>query len=183
MQRNASLPCVHSLRVHGVVEESIVDGPGLRFVVFTQGCLHGCPGCHNPATHSFGEGYETTPQALLTQFATNPLLAGVTFSGGEPFLQPEPLAFLAKQVHALGKTVVVYTGYTLEALYPLAQERPAVASLLEQTDLLIDGPYVAALRELDSGLKGSSNQRILDNEAIGSLWNVLQLRQGNVPNG
>lgn len=169
MGRNP-MPAVHALRVHGIVEESIVDGPGLRFVVFTQGCQHGCPGCHNPATHSLGGGYETTTQALFTQFATNPLLAGVTFSGGEPFLQPEPLAALAAQVHALGKTVVVYTGYTLEALYPLVRQRPAVFSLLEQTDLLIDGPYVAALRELDSGLKGSSNQRVLGKEAISALW-------------
>lgn len=172
MQRTSSLPGVHTLRVHGVVEESIVDGPGLRFVVFTQGCMHECPGCHNPATHSLGGGYETCPQELYVQFTTNPLLAGVTFSGGEPFLQPVPLVALAKQVHALGKTVVVYTGYTLEALFPLAQQCPAVLSLLEQTDLLIDGPYVAALRELDSGLKGSSNQRILDKEAIAALWNT-----------
>ncbi len=175
-QLKSSFSSVHSLRVHGIVEESVVDGPGLRFVVFTQGCLHGCPGCHNPATHSLGGGYETTPQALLTQFATNPLLAGVTFSGGEPFLQPEPLAALAEQVHTLGQTVVVYTGYTLEALYALAQQNPAVLSLVEQIDLLIDGPYIAALRELDSGLRGSSNQRVLDKQAIHALWNALSLR-------
>ena len=172
----STMPGVHTLRVHGVVEDSIVDGPGLRFVVFTQGCQHACPGCHNPATHSLGGGYETTPQSLLGQFATNPLLAGVTFSGGEPFLQPGPLATLAELVHALGKTVVVYTGYTLEALYPLAQQNPDVLSLLEQTDLLIDGPYIAALRELDSGLKGSSNQRVLDKQARNALWNTLSFR-------
>lgn len=170
------LPGAHPLRLHGLVEESIVDGPGLRFAVFTQGCLHGCPGCHNPATHSLTGGSETTTHELFTQFASNPLLAGVTFSGGEPFLQPEPLAALAEQVHALGKTVVVYTGYTLETLYTLAQERPAVLALLEQTDMLIDGPYIAALRELDSGLKGSSNQRVLEKEAIRAMWQALQAR-------
>lgn len=106
------------LRVSGIVEESIVDGPGYRFTVFTQGCLHGCPGCHNPQTHPLDGGTEVSADALFDQgLQRNPLLRGVTFSGGEPFLQAAALAPLAARIHAQTRLdVVTYTGYTYEAL-------------------------------------------------------------------
>jgi anaerobic ribonucleoside-triphosphate reductase activating protein len=154
------------LQVSGVVEESIVDGPGLRYVVFTQGCPHGCPGCHNPETHSLSGGYSLSASSVLAAVRENPLLAGITFSGGEPFLQPDPLCLLAEGVRALGGTVAVYSGYTLEILRDLAAESPATARLLRLTDLLIDGPYVEALRDLDLPFRGSSNQRILERKEI-----------------
>jgi anaerobic ribonucleoside-triphosphate reductase activating protein len=154
------------LQVSGVVEESIVDGPGLRYVVFTQGCPHGCPGCHNPQTHSLSGGHSLSVSSVLAAVRENPLLAGITFSGGEPFLQPGPLCLLAEGVRALGGTVVVYSGYTLEALLDQAAARPATARLLRLTDLLIDGPYVVSLRDLDLPFRGSRNQRILGREAI-----------------
>ena len=84
------------LRLSGVISESIVDGPGFRYVVFTQGCPHGCPGCHNPQTHDFNGGTLIDPLTLLPEIDENPLLAGVTFSGGEPFCQPEALLPLAR---------------------------------------------------------------------------------------
>lgn len=155
-----------TLRVNGIIEESIVDGPGLRFTVFTQGCPHKCPGCHNPETHEASGGYTVDTQMLLAQFARNPLLAGVTFSGGEPFEQPGALAELAAQVHALDKTVVIYTGHTVEGLHILAEKNQAIHALLEQADILIDGPYIESLRELDAGFKGSANQRILDRKTV-----------------
>jgi anaerobic ribonucleoside-triphosphate reductase activating protein len=151
-----------------VVEESIVDGPGLRYVVFTQGCPHGCPGCHNPETHSLSGGRLLSVFSVLAAIRENPLLAGVTFSGGEPFLQPAPLCLLAEEMHALGGDVAVYTGYTLEALRDLASGNPAVARLLRLADLLIDGPYVEALRDLDLPFRGSRNQRILGRQDIGA---------------
>jgi anaerobic ribonucleoside-triphosphate reductase activating protein len=157
---------VSDLRVNGIVEESIVDGPGLRFVVFTQGCPHRCPGCHNPETHDASGGYLVATETLFEQFARNPLLSGVTFSGGEPFQQPEPLAELAARVHGAGGTVVVYTGHTVERLHELAGNDKAVRALLEQADTLVDGPYREDLRETDSGFRGSSNQRILEREAV-----------------
>ena len=109
------------LRISGIVEESIVDGPGLRYVVFTQGCPHHCPGCHNPQTHDFDGGEFRDTDDILRQFMENPLLSGITFSGGEPFVQAEPLCHLADAVHAAGKNVYAYSGYTCEELYSLAQ--------------------------------------------------------------
>ena len=86
-----------SLRIAGIVRESIVDGPGIRFTVFCQGCPHDCPGCHNPETHDFDGGSECSTDKLMAEIDKDPLLAGVTFSGGEPLCQPEAFAYMAKQ--------------------------------------------------------------------------------------
>ncbi len=155
------------LRLSGIVEESIVDGPGLRFVLFTQGCPHHCKGCHNPQTHSFEGGFLLTAEAALARIRENPLLAGVTFSGGEPFEQPRALCAVAEGVRGMGKNVVTFTGYTYEAL--LRRADPWTARLLELTDLLIDGPYVEALQNLELRFRGSSNQRELDRAARARL--------------
>lgn len=149
------------LRLSGLAEESIVDGPGIRFTVFTQGCPHNCKGCHNPQTHDFSEGYDSTIEEIFEKFVENPLLSGITFSGGEPFCQPEPLYYLGLKVKELKKNIVVYTGYTLEQLKKLQESNPFIASLLSITDILIDGPYVEELRDLELQFRGSSNQRIL----------------------
>ena len=157
-------PDTARLRLAGIVEDSIVDGPGLRLTLFTQGCPHGCPGCHNPETHPLNGGSFHTVEELAARYRENPLLSGVTFSGGEPFLQAAPLARLGARIHALGGTVITYTGYIFEELARRAREDAAVAALLEATDLLIDGPYIEALRSLDIAWRGSSNQRLLDRE-------------------
>ncbi len=152
------------LRVSGIVEESIVDGPGLRYVIFTQGCTRACPGCHNPRTHPLDGGTVMDTESIVRQFLENPLLAGITFSGGEPFLQAEPLCSLAEAAHAAGKNVMAYTGFTFEELLDKAQTEPSVGRLLELVDTLVDGPYVEALRDLELTFRGSSNQRLLDRE-------------------
>ncbi|MDE5879200.1 MAG: radical SAM protein [Desulfovibrio sp.] len=152
------------LRLAGIVEDSIVDGPGLRLTLFTQGCPHECPGCHNPETHPLNAGSFHSLDELLARYRENPLLAGVTFSGGEPFLQAGPLAELAGRIHALGGTVITYTGYLFEDLAARARRDAPIAALLAATDLLIDGPYIEALRSLDIAWRGSSNQRLLDRE-------------------
>lgn len=149
-----------SLRIAGTIAESIVDGPGIRFVIFTQGCPHHCAGCHNPQTHDFAGGTETDTDTLLEQVKENPLLSGVTLSGGEPFCQPKPLLEVAKAVHAAGKDVMAYSGYTFEQLKNA--EDPYVRALLEQCDILVDGPFVLALRDLTLRFRGSSNQRLID---------------------
>ena len=149
-----------SLRISGVEPESIVDGPGIRYVVFTQGCPHHCPGCHNAQTHDFHGGRLADTDALLEELRKNPLLKGVTFSGGEPFCQAAPLAELAEKVHALGLDVIVYTGYTYERLTD--KRDPDVDALLRQADLLIDGPYLEAQRDLTLRFRGSANQRVID---------------------
>lgn len=161
------------LRVSGIVRESIADGPGLRFVIFAQGCPHKCPGCHNPETHDPSGGHTVRTEALLAQIRQNPLLSGVTFSGGEPFAQAGPLTNLACRVRALGKNVVVYTGYTLEQLLIMAGKDEACNSLLDQADTLIDGPYVHSLRDLDLPYRGSANQRILDRKDIQKARSAL----------
>lgn len=161
------------LRLAGIAEDSIVDGPGLRLTLFTQGCPHHCPGCHNPETHALEGGSLYAPDAILARYAENPLLAGVTFSGGEPFLQAGALARLGAAIRALGGTVVTYTGYVYEDLAARAIRDADVARLLEATDLLIDGPYVQALRSLDLPFRGSSNQRLLDRDARAALGEAV----------
>jgi anaerobic ribonucleoside-triphosphate reductase activating protein len=148
------------LQVAGIEPESIVDGPGIRFAVFVQGCPHKCPGCHNPGTHPFQGGSAMDIEEVFAQFRHNPLLKGITLSGGEPFCQAGPLAELARLVHSACKDVVVYTGYTYEEL--AASEDPAVQSLLSETDLLIDGPFIEEQKDLDLLFRGSENQRLID---------------------
>lgn len=138
-----------------------MDGPGLRYVIFTQGCPHHCPGCHNPDTHDFSDGRLVTTGEIMANYAENPLLSGITLSGGEPFMQPEPLCAIAEFVHDRGKTVCTYTGFTFENLLLRAEDCPHTARLLELTDVLIDGPYREDLRDLELLFRGSSNQRML----------------------
>ena len=150
------------LRLSGVIPESIVDGPGMRYVVFVQGCPHHCPGCHNPQTHDFKGGYDGDIQAIVNQIKGDPLLSGLTFSGGEPFCQAGALCQLAEKVKALGKNIVVYSGYTLGQLKELGKKDPDILRLLRLADTLIDGPYVEAKRDLTLQYRGSSNQRIIN---------------------
>ena len=149
-----------TIRLAGVVRESIVDGPGIRFTVFVQGCPHHCPGCHNPQTHDPEGGYDCAPQRLLEEIDRDPLVRGVTFSGGEPFSQAEPFTELAKLLKANGYEVASYTGYTFEEL--LENGTPAQKQLLAALDILVDGEFVLAQRNLDLRFRGSENQRILD---------------------
>lgn len=146
------------VRVAGRIAESIVDGPGLRYVLFTQGCPHHCPGCHNPETHDFAEGTAVSLRDILADIRRNPLLRGVTFSGGEPFSQSEALLPLAAALKSLGYHLMAYTGYVWEDLTRDA----AAARLLPLLDVLVDGPFMAARRSLDLRFRGSTNQRILD---------------------
>ena len=148
------------IRIAGTIGESIVDGPGIRYVVFTQGCPHHCPGCHNPQTHSFDGGTIMDTEELISQFKNNPLLKGITISGGEPFCQPLAAAELARAAHECGKDVMVYTGYTFEQLLSGSVENAMV--LLEQADILVDGRFEEAKKSLLLKFKGSSNQRILN---------------------
>ena len=146
------------LRLSGIVNDSIVDGPGLRYTIFTQGCPHKCPGCHNPQTHDFDGGYIENIDNLLKDIKSNPLLNGVTFSGGEPFCQAKVLSVLADEIHKLGLDIVTYTGFTFEELY----NNKEYLELLKRTDILIDGPFKIDLKSLDCRFRGSTNQRIID---------------------
>ena len=151
-----------ALRLAGVIRESIVDGPGIRLTVFVQGCPHHCPGCHNPDTHDPEGGYEGSTERILEEFNKNPMLAGITLSGGEPLDQASQLAKLARDIHALSKNVITYTGYTIEYLLKHLQEHDGWRDLLEQTDILIDGPFLLEQKSLQLHFRGSANQRALD---------------------
>ena len=152
----------YKLRIAGIVEESITDGPGIRMVVFAQGCKHKCKGCHNPQTHSFDGGTLIEIDELIREIKKNPLLDGVTLSGGDPFEQAEVFSEFAARVRALGLNVVTYTGYTYENLLSISKERPGFASLLKNTDILVDGPFISEKKNLLLKFRGSENQRIID---------------------
>lgn len=148
------------MRIASVVSDSIVDGPGLRFTVFTQGCPHRCPGCHNPDTHDPAGGRAVSVADLAAQLLANPLTGGLTLSGGEPFLQAEACAQLSRIARAHGLNIWVYTGYTYEQL--LEQGDPACLALLDAADVLVDGPFLLAQRSYDTLFRGSANQRLID---------------------
>ncbi|NTV89967.1 MAG: anaerobic ribonucleoside-triphosphate reductase activating protein [Clostridiales bacterium] len=150
------------LRIAGTIRESIVDGPGIRFVVFAQGCRHNCEGCHNPETHSFEGGTETDIGKLLQEIRRNPLLDGITLSGGEPFEQADKLGELAEEVKKLGLNVITYSGYTFEHLKEHFTDREDWKRLLQATDILIDGRFELKKKSLLLKFRGSSNQRIID---------------------
>ena len=137
-----------------------MDGPGLRLTIFTQGCLHHCPGCHNPQTHDPEGGSWADTEDILAAAAENPLLDGITLSGGDPFLQPVPCLALAEGAHKIGLNVWTYTGYTWEAL--LEENDAEKLALLKETDVLVDGPFLLAERSLELRFCGSRNQRLID---------------------
>jgi anaerobic ribonucleoside-triphosphate reductase activating protein len=156
----------NTLRLAGVVRESIVDGPGLRFTVFAQGCPHHCEGCHNVGTHDFDGGTDAEIQTILREIDKNPLLSGVTFSGGEPFCQAEGFCELARGIKERGLHIVTFSGYSYEELQALADAEnsagEAIQTLLDLTDLLIDGRFELPLRDLTLCFRGSQNQRLID---------------------
>ena len=148
------------ISLSGVTGDAIVDGPGLRLTIFTQGCLHHCPGCHNPQTHDPEGGSWADTEDILAAAAENPLLDGITLSGGDPFLQPVPCLALAEGAHKIGLNVWTYTGYTWEALWE--ENAPEKIALLKETDVLVDGPFLLAERSLELRFCGSRNQRLID---------------------
>lgn len=163
------------LDLSGIVSDSIVDGPGIRTTVFSQGCPHHCPGCHNPETWAFGRGTPMAEEDILQIVLSNPLCRGVTFSGGEPFTQAEGFARLARLLKEKGYEVASYSGYTFEELLNGTQ---AQRELLEQIDVLIDGPFLQERRSLELCFRGSANQRILDVPASLAAGQAVEITRG-----
>jgi len=147
-------------RISGVIQESIVDGPGMRATVFFQGCPHHCEGCHNPQTHDPAGGTEQEISELLKPVLENILLDGVTLSGGEPFMQADAALEVAKAAHENGLSVWTYTGYTFEEI--AASNNPVWQALLNETDVLVDGKFIKSQKTLDKPFVGSKNQRLVD---------------------
>lgn len=149
------------LRIAGTAHDSIVDGPGVRFTVFTQGCRLACVGCHNPETQPLCGGRTVTVDHLLAELESNPLISGLTLSGGEPSLQPGPCADLAEAAHVRGLSVWCWSGYTAEMLLRRSQSDPQLVRLLRAVDVLVDGPFILAQRTLNLPWRGSGNQRLI----------------------
>lgn len=148
------------IRIAGTINDSIVDGPGLRYVVFVQGCPHHCPGCHNPETWDPNGGKEVDTSDLGQEMIWNPLLSGLTLSGGEPFDQPVASIFLTIHARVQGKNVWCYTGYTWEEI--LEKNKQEWNDLLHFIDVLVDGPFIQEQKSLDLEYRGSRNQRLID---------------------
>lgn len=151
-----------TIRLYGLVTDSIVDGPGFRTAIFTQGCPYHCEGCHNPNSQPFEGGTVWELDEVEKKFTGNPLLSGITLSGGEPAEQAAACAELAFRAHQKGLTVWTYTGSTLEKLNQRAETDEALRRLLDETDVLVDGPFKLAERSLELTFRGSRNQRLID---------------------
>ena len=150
------------IRVCGIEPESIVDGPGFRYVLFVQGCPHHCKGCHNPESWDPNGGYDMTVRDILDEIKAKPNIKGVTFSGGEPFEQARALVDLARYLKGMRYSLMSYSGYTLEELEAKAESDSAVGELLGMIDILVDGRYEEKLRNLTLVYCGSENQRVID---------------------
>ena len=145
-----------------LLEDSIVDGEGIRTVIWTQGCAHKCPGCHNPQTHSFEDGFELDIEEVKEQIDELEGQDGITFSGGDPFYQVEVCLELAKYIKSKNMSIWCYTGFTYETLISLSKNNSKIIEFLKTIDVLIDGPFLLEQKSLDCTFRGSKNQRIID---------------------
>jgi anaerobic ribonucleoside-triphosphate reductase activating protein len=160
-----------TIRIANWIQDSIVDGPGLRFSLFTQGCLHHCPGCHNPTTHDPDGGRVVDISTLVTEMKKNPLLSGLTITGGEPMLQPQSVLTLLREAKALGLDVIIYSGYTYEELR--VKQDSSIEAILIEADYLIDGRFILQERTFDLAFRGSRNQRIIHLKATKEQGKII----------
>lgn len=177
-----------NIRLAGRVNDSITDGPGLRYTIFVQGCPHHCEGCHNPQTWDFGGGADGTTEELLNEISENPLLSGVTLSGGEPLCQASQLLDLSKKVKEMGLDLAIYTGFRYE--YIMEHGTADQKELLAIADILVDGRFEQTKRDYRLKFCGSSNQRIIDLRRtlregklvldLSEKWNNLETVAGQV---
>lgn len=146
------------LAILRIVEDTMVDGPGMRTAIYAAGCTHHCPGCHNPQSWDIRAGEKMTTEDILRPILADPF-ADVTFTGGDPMMQPEGFTELARAIRERSrKTIWCYTGYTYEALLTM----PAQRELMQHINVLVDGPFVQSLRDEQLRFRGSSNQRLID---------------------
>ena len=142
--------------------DSIVDGEGIRTVIWTQGCSHNCKGCHNPETHSFEDGFLVDVEDVKKELSEIKHQDGITFSGGDPMFQQEPVLELAKFCKEKGLNIWCYTGFTFEKLLEMSENNKTLRELLENIDVLVDGKFELEQKSLNLYFKGSKNQRVLD---------------------
>lgn len=158
------------IQVLDIVEDTMVDGPGFRTSIYCAGCLHKCPGCHNPQSWNPSGGRAMTTEQVMEIIEADPY-ADVTFTGGDPMYQAEGFTELARAIrHKTQKTIWCYTGFTFEAIV----HAPRYQQLLQELDVLVDGPFVKALRNEDLLFRGSSNQRLIDVQASLAVGQVVE---------
>ena len=150
----------------GINFESIVDGDGVRVVIFFSGCNHHCKGCHNPETHDFNAGrlFSTELQKQMAEYVREtPFISGVTLSGGDPMYSAESIIPFLKELKSLSpaSTIWVYSGFTYEEIVA----DPSMRELLQMCDVLVDGPFILEQRDITLSYRGSRNQRIIDVQA------------------
>lgn len=150
------------IRLSGIAYESLVNGPGIRRVFFSQGCKHNCKGCFNPDTHDFNGGEEKDMDELVKDTLSNPMIKGVTFSGGDPFERAEEFSYMAKRFKENNLNIWCYTGYTFEEILENKDKRKGFKELLDNIDVLVDGRFVIEEKANNIKYRGSKNQRIID---------------------
>ena len=166
------------IRLSGIINESVVDGPGVRMVFFCQGCPLNCPGCQNPDSRDLEGGCVYSLIDLEKRITEHKFISGITLSGGEPSLQAAPCAGLAKAAKENGKNVMLYSGFTFEQLQEQMAENEDLIRLLKFTDILVDGPYLEEQRNIDLVFRGSANQRIIDIPLSLQTGEVHELKLG-----
>lgn len=152
------------MKISGLINDSVVDGPGWRMTIFTQGCPHHCHNCHNPETWDYNGGYEISVDELVNKYKNNPLLDGITLSGGEPFIKErkEELIDLVESIKSIGGSVWAYSGYLIEEL-----ERE-YSEVIKNIDYIVDGVFIEEKKSLGILFRGSTNQRIMKN--VNGIW-------------
>ena len=151
-----------TIRLSGIAYESLVNGPGMRRVFFSQGCNHNCVGCFNPDTHDFNGGQLMDMDKLIEDVLINPIIKGITFSGGDPIEQADKFAYMAKAFRKVNLNIWCYTGYLFEELLEMSKEKVGIKELINNIDVLVDGKFEIKNKKDDLRFKGSTNQRIID---------------------
>ncbi|MCH3965345.1 MAG: anaerobic ribonucleoside-triphosphate reductase activating protein [Clostridium sp.] len=161
------------VRLAGIAYESLANGPGLRRVFFAQGCAHNCKGCFNPSTHDFKSGQLKNIDDLVHDVSENPLIKGVTFSGGDPFYQAEAFGYMAEKIKKLKLNIWCYTGYKFEYILDNMKRESGSINLLKNIDVLVDGKFEKDKMDTSLRFRGSSNQRIIDVQASFKSKNII----------
>lgn len=160
--------------------DSVVDGEGVRAVIWTQGCPHNCLGCHNPETHSFDSGYVIDTSCIKEQISKLEFHNGITFSGGDPIMQIEACLDIAKYAKSLGLNIWCYTGFTFEDLLFIANKKPIIKDFLNTIDVLVDGKFMIDKKTYDAVFRGSSNQRIIDTKKSLKKNKAIEVEKYNI---
>ena len=147
-----------------ITTDSIVDGEGIRSVIWTQGCIHNCPGCHNPETHDFNGGFLREVSDVCEEIKNIEFQDGITLSGGDPLAQIDACLEIAKFAQGIGLNVWCYTGYKIEDLLKRCQKEKNLKELLENVDVLVDSPFILELKSYNVPFRGSNNQRLIDSK-------------------